>query len=262
MLKTIADVQKFLYSFGDELLYICYADVMQSGILNSPQESQTYIFQFATNIPCPGIPTVEYEGQVYNTIQIFNQCWLKENLNVGTMINGTIEQSNNGTIEKYCYNNEPDSCAKYGGLYQWDEMMKYTAQQGTRGICPPGWHVPADEEWKLLEGAVDSQYRIGDDTWDDWEASRGYDSGTNLKGSSGWNYNSNGTDLFGFSGWPGGNRIYGGDFGYAGNYAVWWTSTENYDGSWDRVLSYLYPGVGRTHYDKGSGFSVRCLRDY
>jgi uncharacterized protein (TIGR02145 family) len=126
------------------------------------RKAPSYTFQFATNIPCPGMPTVEYEGQVYNTIQIFSQCWLKENLNVGMMIPEAKDQSNNGIIEKYCYNNEPDSCAKYGGLYRWDEMMQYTTQQGTQGICPPGWHLPTDEEWKVLEGAVDSQYGIGD----------------------------------------------------------------------------------------------------
>jgi uncharacterized protein (TIGR02145 family) len=158
--------------------------VRQSGILDSPEENTTYTFQFATNIPCPGAPTVEYEGQVYNTIQIFSQCWLKENLNVGEMIPVTMEQSDNGTIEKYCYNNEPDSCAKYGGLYQWQEMMQYTAQQGAQGICPPGWHLPTDEEWKVLEGAVDSQYGIGNPEWDENDY-RGYDAGTNLKSTSG-----------------------------------------------------------------------------
>lgn len=52
--------------------------------------------------PCPEIPTVTYEGKIYNTVKIENQCWIKENLNVGTMINGNQNQSNNGTIEKYC----------------------------------------------------------------------------------------------------------------------------------------------------------------
>jgi hypothetical protein len=98
----------------------------ESGILDAPQTNKNYTFQFATNVPSPGTPIVTYEGQVYNTIQIFSQCWLKENLNVGTMIPGTREMSNNSVIEKYCYNNEQDSCTKYGGLYQWDEMMQYT----------------------------------------------------------------------------------------------------------------------------------------
>ncbi|HNS18479.1 MAG TPA: FISUMP domain-containing protein [Bacteroidales bacterium] len=236
--------------------------VRESGILDNPEESATYTFRFATNIPCPGTPAVEYEGQVYNTIQIFSQCWLKENLNVGEMIEGTIEQSNNGTIEKYCYNNEPDSCTKYGGLYQWNEMMQYTIQQGTRGICPPGWHLPTDEEWKVLEGAVDSQYGIGDPEWDIYYDYRGFDAGTNLKTTSGWYENGNGTDLFGFSGLPGGRRYLSGNFGFFGIYCFWWVSTEDIDYlAWDRDLYFDYPEVNRYYDFKGIGFSVRCLRD-
>jgi uncharacterized protein (TIGR02145 family) len=250
---------------GDEMLYIGYTNGLESGMLDSPEESTDYTFQFATNIPCPGTPTIEYEGQVYNTIQIFSQCWLKENLNVGEMIPGTMEQSNNGTIEKYCYNNEPDSCTKYGGLYQWNEMMQYTTQQGAQGICPAGWHLPTDEEWKVLEGAVDSQYGIGDPEWDiswDW---RGYDAGTNLKTTSGWLANGNGTDLFGFSGLPGGNRDYDGNFYDVGYDGFWWASTEDGDFgiyAWFRYLYYDRPEVFRYDDGKGYGFSVRCLRDY
>jgi uncharacterized protein (TIGR02145 family) len=261
ILKIMKDNREFSFSQGDELLYIGYSNGLESGILDAPEESQGYTFQFGTNIPCHGAPTVEYEGQVYNTIQIFSQCWLKENLNVGERINGTIDQLNNGTIEKYCYNNEPDSCTKYGGLYQWWEMMQYSSQQGVRGICPPGWHLPTDEEWRVLEGAADSQYSIGDNTWDDW-GWRGYDAGTNLKTTSGWYYNSNNTDLFGFSGLPGGERVYG-DFDYIGGYGNWWSSTEYFDlSSWYRSLSYGAPEVGHVYYDEAYGFSVRCLRDY
>jgi uncharacterized protein (TIGR02145 family) len=259
-LKVSKAIQDFFYSPGDELLYIGYADTLQSGMLDSPEESTTYTFQFATNIPCPGTPTVEYEGQVYNTIQIFSQCWLKENLNVGEMILGTMEQLNNGTVEKYCYNNEPDSCTKYGGLYQWNEMMQYTTQQGVQGICPPGWHLPTDEEWKVLEGAVDSQYGIGDNTWD-YYGYRGLDAGTNLKTISGWNENGNGTDLFGFSGLPGGYRDDYGAFYGVGGYGFWWTSTEYSYHAWRRSLYYNYPEVYRNDNGKENGFIVRCLRD-
>jgi hypothetical protein len=88
-----------------------------SGIIGAPVTNETYTFPFATNIPCPGTPTVTYEGQDYNTIQIFSQCWFKENLITGTMIPGTHAISNNSVIEKYCYDNVVDSCTKYGGLY-------------------------------------------------------------------------------------------------------------------------------------------------
>jgi uncharacterized protein (TIGR02145 family) len=259
--KRIEATKNFSFSLGDELLYIGYANTLQSGIPDTPETSQTYTFQFATNITCPGTPTVTYEGQVYNTIQIFSQCWLKENLNVGIMIPGSQAMSNNDTIEKYCYNNEVDSCAKYGGLYQWDDMMQYTTQQGVQGICPPGWHLPTDEEWKVLEGAVDSQYGIGDPIWDNWEY-RGFDAGLNLKSTSSWYYSGNGTDLFGFDALPGGYRYANGYFSSLGNYGYFWSSTEYFTYSaWYRYLYYGYDGVFRYGSNLNSGFSARCLQD-
>jgi len=261
-LKTMQAIQSFSFTPGDELLYIGFANGLESGMLDAPQESTTYTFQFATNLPCLGTPTVEYEGQVYNTIQIFSQCWLKENLNVGTMIMGNQNQLNNGIIEKYCYNNDTSKCNIYGGLYQWREMMQYTTQQGARGICPPGWHIPTDEEWKVLEGAVDSQYGIGDPEWDHYYEYRGYDAGMNLKTTSGWNENGNGADLFGFSGVPGGYHGHLGYFYNVGDIGKWWTSTESDDGNaWYRGLYYDKPEVSRYTSHKGWGLSVRCVRD-
>lgn len=253
------------YVNGDELILIGYSGTLESGRFDSPLESQAYTFQFATNIPCPGTPTVEYEGQVYNTIQIFSQCWLKENLNVGTMIEGTMEQSNNGTIEKYCYNNEPDSCTKYGGLYQWNEMMQYTTWQGTQSICPPGWYVPTDEEWKVLEGAVDSQYGIGDPEWDD-TGLRGYDAGGNLKEADVTHWtspNTGATNSSGFTGLPGGCRDGdGGNFWGFGYIGFFWSSSQyNASDTWDRGLFYDYTNVGRYDDFKGYGCPVRCLKD-
>ncbi len=75
--------------------------------------------------PSSGTSTVtDADGNVYNTVQIGNQCWMKENLKVGTRINGSQNMSDNGFVEKYCYNNDPANCDVYGGLYQWDEMVQ------------------------------------------------------------------------------------------------------------------------------------------
>ncbi len=252
-----------LYVSGDELLCIGYVNGIQSGILDAPETNKNYIFQFATNIPCPGTPTITYQGQVYNTIQIFNQCWLKENLNVGTEIQVNQDQSNNGIIEKYCYSFHDNYCNSYGGLYQWNEMMQYTTQQGSQGICPPGWHLPADDEWKLLEGAVDSKYGIGDPEWDIIASSfRGFDAGKNLKTTTGWSDSGNGTDLFGFSGLPGGARISGSSFSFLYYVGFWWSSTVSYNESaWCRFLLNSCPGSFRARYGKQDGHSVRCIRD-
>ena len=257
-LKVMEDIQGFTYTLGDELLYIGYADTLESGILDTPEESQTYTFHFATNIPCPGTPTVEYEGQIYNTIQIFSQCWMKENLNVGTMIPGNQEMTDNEIMEKYCYENDTYNCNIYGGLYQWDEMMQYTTTEGTQGICPSGWHLPTDEEWKVLEGSVDSHFGIGDQIWDFGDF-RGHDAGTNLKTSSGWNGGGNGIDLLGFSGLPGGDCYGPGNFINIGYNGYWRSSTS----VCARCLNYDRSGVCRTlMFPAGWGFSARCIRDY
>jgi uncharacterized protein (TIGR02145 family) len=192
---------------------------------------------------------------------IGNQCWLKENLNVGTMIELTIEQSDNGTIEKYCYNNDTANCTLYGGLYAWNEMMQYVSQQGAQGICPTGWHLASDDEWKVLEGMVDSQYGIGDTVWE-INGTRGFDAGQQLKSVSGWNDDSNGTDPYGFSSLPGGFCWLGNSFGYINQYSAYWTSSEimGTENAWDRGLNSAYAQVDRVADNKsGFGQSARCL---
>lgn len=98
---------------------------------------------------------IRYEGQTYHTVLIGSQCWMRENLNVGTMIDGpsiqtTGKQTNNQIIEKYCYDNDATNCATYGGLYEWNEAMQYITTPGARGICPEGWHIPTSTEFQTL----------------------------------------------------------------------------------------------------------------
>ena len=91
------------------------------------------------------------DGKVYDVVKIGNQWWMAENINTGTIIARPGFQTDNSVIEKYCYENEEDSCSKYGGLYIWGEAMNYDISEGSTGICPDGWHLPSDEEWKDLE---------------------------------------------------------------------------------------------------------------
>jgi len=234
----------------------------ESGILEVPDAGRTVTFQFATNIPCHGMQTVEYGGQVYKTIQIFSQCWMKENMNVGKMILHDSLMSNNGIIEKYCYEDREDSCLKYGGLYYWDEMMQYSFQQGAQGICPPSWHVPTDEDWKVLEGAADSEYGIGSPECDmEWE-SRGLDAGTNLRSSTGWSGGNNGSNLYGFAALAAGSYLSYWLFDKVGQYSHLWTSTKD-DPEYAkyRYLDYTDPGIYRRHSGLDYEISVRCVRN-
>ena len=210
-----------------------------------------FLFSCSYETACPR--TITYKGQTYNTVLIGSQCWMKENLNYA------IGNS-------WCYDNNSSNCNTYGRLYNWATIMNGEASSnsvpsGVQGICPDGWHVPSDEEWKILEGTVDSQYPVGDPEWDQlgW---RGYDAGKNLKSTSGWNYNGNGTDLYGFAALPGGYRGSYGNFYSIGSSGCWWSSAENSSSNaWSRTLTSNDDGVYRNDDYKAYGFSLRCLKD-
>lgn len=227
----------FVFTPGDELVITGFYNSMESGILDTPELSEDYILQFAYDISCPGIPTVEYGGQVYNTVQIFNQCWLKENLN--------YEAGNS-----WCYDNNPSNCDMYGRFYDWETALS---------VCPSGWYLPTDNDWKILEGTVDVQYPVGDQEWDNilW---RGLDAGENLKTTYGWNSNGNGNDLFGFAALPGGNYDGSWWFSGLGIQGNWWSSSEFSDSyRWYRHLNDV-SGSLRYDTDKTYGLSVRCIK--
>ncbi|HNS17040.1 MAG TPA: FISUMP domain-containing protein [Bacteroidales bacterium] len=211
--------------------------------------------------PCPGIPYVEWQGTTYSAILVGNQCWLRENLDVGSMIHVGLKQQDNSILEKYCYGNDPENCIKYGGLYQWPEAMQYVTQQGTQGICPPGWHIPRDDEMNVLAGFADSQFDADDALW--YNAGfQGFDAGKNLRSIFSWT--TNGTDLYGFSQLGSGFAWVGTNFGYLNAYGIMWTSSEieGANTAWDREIYHSQDGIERWPADKGSfGLSIRCLSD-
>ena len=90
------------------------------------------------------------DNRIYPTVQIGAQCWMAANLNYGQQIISSLSQRDNCVVEKYCYNDLPASCTLSGGRYQWDEVMTYQADEGLQGLCPPGWHLPAESEWTIL----------------------------------------------------------------------------------------------------------------
>ena len=189
---------------------------------------------------------------------------MKQNLNVGTRIAGTSNQSNNATTEKYCYNNTESNCATYGGLYQWDEMMQYTTTAGVKGICPTGWHLPTDAEWTTLTTYVSSQTAYHCNSNVDYIAK-------SLAATTNWNTNTgtctignnlNANNATGFTGLPGGYRTSIGTFGYLGDTNHFWSSTQLLAASaWNRHLYYSVANVNIDSSTKGYGFSVRCVKD-
>jgi uncharacterized protein (TIGR02145 family) len=200
---------------------------------------------------CPSIPTVTYSGKTYNTIQIGTQCWLKENLDVGTMIDSLANSSNNGIIEKYCYGNNPANCTTYGGLYQWAEAVQY--QNGAtnttvtnppltgnvQGICPSGWHIPTYAEYQTLGTAVGN----------DGNALRAVGRGA-------------GTNTSGFSALWAGYRFNGGFFVLLDYYTHFWSSSEFSASDAINMLLYNSDSTIFFYFNyKVNGFSVRCTKD-
>ncbi|HNS18342.1 MAG TPA: FISUMP domain-containing protein [Bacteroidales bacterium] len=239
-----------------------------STICGSTEDILLISFMAETGQPCLGIPTVTWGAQVYNTVQIGTQCWLRENLNLGIMIPSTAggsQQTDNSIVEKYCYGNNPYYCTIYGGLYEWPETMQYVTTEGAQGICPPGWHIPTDNEWKILEGTVDSQYPVGDPEWDGIGL-RGLDAGGNLKeeGTTHWySPNEGANNSSGFTGLPGGNRINSnGGFSYRSFHGFFWSSTHlGPPLAWYRRLTFDSDDVERLGEPKEFGFSIRCIKD-
>jgi len=199
-------------------------------------------------------------GQSYNTVQIGTQCWMGENLNIGILIPSANIQTNNDTIEKYCYNDNITNCTTYGGLYLWDEMMQYVTTESTQGICPEGWHLPSDNEWKTLEMALGMSQKDADTS-----GFRGTDESGQLKeaGTTHWySPNTGATNSSNFTALPGGYRYDNGTFLGLGNYGILWTTTQDSDSTaWSRRPCFVHSELGRFSYVKSYSCSIRCLKD-
>jgi uncharacterized protein (TIGR02145 family) len=197
---------------------------------------------------------IDYAGQSYSTVQIGTQCWMAENLNVGTMLPGGTP-SNDGIIEKFCYSNTAANCTNYGGLYTWDEMMQYTSGDPVQGICPPGWHIPGEAEWCTMTTFVDSTVVCNIYAW------TGTNAGLKLRSTSGWYSGWNGTNEVGFNGLPGGSRTAAGDYFDLTTYGNWWSSQPTGSNAWNRRVTCYQNDLGSFYNTKTYALSVRCIKD-
>lgn len=171
------------------------------------------------------------DGKIYKTISIGNQIWMSENL------------AYTPTEGKYwSYNDTIHKSAFYGYLYDWETATK---------VCPCGWHLPSDSEWKRL-----TDYLGGNQT-----------AGRKLKeaGNTYWNdpsTNFKASNESGFTAISGGCRDHNGNFFGIKKVGSWWSSTEDStEYAWARLMSYSNSIVYTTHNKKSWGFSVRCVKD-
>ena len=213
------------------------------------------------NLDGRGGDSVFYGGKTYKSVIIGMQCWMTENLNVGTAILGNQDQANNGVIEKFCYNNITNNCDVYGGLYQWAEVVQYLngaantvswnpAPAGNvQGICPAGWHLPSDAEWNTLATCLGGAVVAGGKMKE--------------TGIVHWDYpNVGATNSSGFTGLPAGDRDVSGTYIFLAIYGDFWTSSESSSNqAWYRNLNVSNENLFRGYYFKSDGFAVRCLKN-
>ena len=186
-----------------------------------------------------------YDGQAYKTVTIGTQTWMAKNLNY-----------NPRTGTHACYDNQTSYCNTYGRLYDWATAMVLPTSCNTsfcsnqiqsphQGICPDGWHIPSNAEWRVLLSYV-----------------QGYNGCVNcatalLKATSGWS-SDNGTDEFDFTALPGG-RGYGGSFYSVGSSGCWWSTSEEVYDIAELVYKYQIGDCNNNH--KRGLNSIRCVKD-
>lgn len=220
--------------------------------------------------PCLDNPTViDYDSNIYNTVQIGTQCWMKENLRTIHYSDGTsisLGSDTSSTIGyRYNYSWSAIPFEQRGFLYNWKAVMRNSSSSlanpnNVQGICPTGWHVPSDAEWTQLTDYVSAQ----SDYW--YENNSSYiakslaaNTGWDSIGTLGTNQNSN--NATGFSALPAGHYFIG-YYSGSGLSAYFWSTTEASAGyAWNRYLGLYSASVGRNSENKNFGYSVRCLHD-
>jgi uncharacterized protein (TIGR02145 family) len=179
------------------------------------------------------------DSNIYPTVQIGNQCWMKKNLAyLPSVVGPGTGSATTPYYYVYDYNGTSVSAAKattnyttYGVLYNWAAAMNGQTGEGVQGICPTGWHLPTDAEFTILTNTTG-----------------------NTKGaliSAGW-----------FDSLFAGSRYTDDSFNNIGSNADFWSSSASSSSiAWYRSLYTSYSTVYRHYYNKANGFSVRCLRD-
>ncbi len=222
-----------------------------------------------------GIDSVaDYDGNVYHTVEIGQQCWMKENLRTTHYTDGIaipLDTIHSSTVA-YRYTPYGDSLLvlTYGYLYNWTAVMHGEPTSSSnpsevQGICPTGWHVPSDAEWTELTDYMGTQpaYMIN---CNDYFLAKA------LSDTEGWYFTPNLYHKFtpsfdpttnntsGFSAQPAGT--FNNSYVPSGHIACFWSATECNEGNARQRCIEFYSEYMQTICNKKEyGKSVRCLLD-
>ena len=213
---------------------ITYSYTNASGCVNV--SSQTINVISPPAFTCGNILTDVRDNNQYSTVQLGSQCWMAANLVYGTTIDHTQMQGDNCVAEKYCYNDLPANCTSFGGLYQWDELMKYDNTSMAQGFCPSGWHIPSEGEWNTLLNVMNGPAHAGD----------------SLKLA----------DPGGFHALPGGVYYLNRSRSFNGFSGFFWSSTMAGPAkAWAHGVNTVNHGVSSYPAYRPNAFSLRCIKD-
>ena len=212
-------------------------------------------------LPCGDLVVVDSrDGNSYSTIKIGNQCWMTKNLAYLPEVHTSSQFQDKGQNQQpgygvYEYNGSSIAVAKahenygiYGVLYNWFAAMNGFTTSGAQGACPPGWHIPTNEEMNEM-----IEYLGGDAI------------GGKLKqtGITYWlSPNTGATNDSGFSALPGGYRRDDGSFLNINENSFILISDDQIDRDLFIFLSYNSNEYQVNDNEKGHGYSVRCLKNY
>jgi uncharacterized protein (TIGR02145 family) len=242
----------------------------ESEITGILENTTYYVRAYATNkegtsygnqVEFTTLPLADIDGNNYKTVKLGTQVWMAENLkttryNDGTSIPNVTDDAEWSvqTEGAYCWqNNNLQNKDIYGALYNWFTVA-------TNKLCPTGWHVPTDSEWRtfyvftgMSESAANGFGWIG------------MDNGGKLKetGTEHWaTPNAGATDELGFKALPGGVRYDYSQFSDSGDFGAWWASTESESlSAYVCILVGINADINRMMYLKLAGLSVRCIKD-
>jgi uncharacterized protein (TIGR02145 family) len=223
-----------------------------------------YILAMAIPVMIRGQQVSDIDGNQYPTVVIGTQEWMAENLRTTRFNDGSpiqlvtsSEQWRDLEGPGYCWydSNQLIIEAPYGIHYNWFAI--HPKSNGSKNICPLGWHVPSDAEWQNLEGFLDA----GDNM-----------TGHKLKSADLWTLPENPVvtirtgverNSTGFNGLPAGMRDDQGKYWGLNFYGFWWSSTQsNKHAAKARGLIYntntvsTFSGRSKKH-----GLSIRCVKD-
>jgi uncharacterized protein (TIGR02145 family) len=211
----------------------------------------------ASTAICPSTVS-DREGNSYNVITLGSQCWMKQNLRVTTLNDGTAipvdaggTTTGNGSGYTGWLNTTTSAMTVYehnaSNLTTFGYLYNQYAVNDPKGLCPSGWRVPTDAEWTTLSTCLGGELVAGEKM--------------KVPGTSLWTVNYDANNCSDFSGLPGGFRRNDGLFYFKGENAYFWSSTSAKNRALAGTTKELRASNDANSYQPNVGLSVRCIKN-